>query len=105
LVTGGAVGLDGVYRDPWKAPYIISMDLSFSKFTRDGFYRYAAVSQTASGSPVGFNGLNNPLVPFQKTNNFDFSGGVMVWSAGPDGKIDATVNAQSGLNADNLRSW
>ena len=29
----------------------------------------------------------------------------MVWSAGPDGKIDPTAPANSGVNKDNILSW
>jgi hypothetical protein len=29
----------------------------------------------------------------------------MVWSAGPDGKMDSTVPANQGLNKDNILSW
>jgi prepilin-type N-terminal cleavage/methylation domain-containing protein len=39
----------------------------------------------------GYNGLFNPNYA-ASADNFQFHGKVMVWSAGPDGKIDSTVN-------------
>jgi hypothetical protein len=39
------------------------------------------------------------------SDNFRYHGKVMVWSAGPDGKIDPTVNATTGANKDNILSW
>jgi type II secretory pathway pseudopilin PulG len=104
-IVSPGIGLDGVFRDPWKHPYIISMDLSFSKFTRDSFYRSRAVSQSVT--VTGYNGLANQLdVGINGNgNNFDYNGGIMVWSAGLDGLIDQTVPATLGANADNIRSW
>ena len=36
----------------------------------------------------GYNGLFNPNNTAPNTDNFLYHGKVMVWSAGPDGKID-----------------
>ena len=33
------VGPDGVYRDPWGNPYVITIDLNYDEKARDGFYR------------------------------------------------------------------
>ena len=33
------VGPDGVYRDPWGNPYIITVDLNYDDKARDAFYR------------------------------------------------------------------
>src|SRR5207253_1036788 len=38
------VGSDGVYRDPWGNPYIITLDLNNDEKARDGFYRDPKVS-------------------------------------------------------------
>ena len=97
------VGTDLVYRDPWGNPYVISMDLNYSDQCNDAIYQLNAVSglnQTASNP--GLNGLNNPT---SGNNNFQFHGKVMVWSAGPDGKIDPTIPANTGVNKDNILSW
>ena len=101
--TRPGVGADGIYRDPWNKPYIISLDLNFDEKTRDAFYSLSKVSsqgQTARGA-VGYNGL----VSDGSTNPFEFNGNVMVWSLGPDGKYDPSVNAKTGVNKDNILSW
>jgi prepilin-type N-terminal cleavage/methylation domain-containing protein len=92
------VGPDLVYRDPWDNPYIITMDLNFDENCWDAFYGLPAVS----GS--GLNGLT------QQTDNngkpvYAYHGKVMVWSAGPDGKIDPSSLANQGLNKDNVIGW
>jgi prepilin-type N-terminal cleavage/methylation domain-containing protein len=98
------VGTDLVYRDPWGHPYVISMDLNYDDQCQDAFYSLTKVSSpngTANNIP-GFNGLVNPN---NTANNFQFHGKVMVWSAGPDGKIDPTISAKTGVNKDNVLSW
>jgi len=97
---------NGIYRDPWGSPYIITMNNSFNEQgTSDILYSLQSVSQNppASTSSSGFNGLMNPSFSINP-NNFLFHGKVMVWSAGPDKKYDAGI-ANSGLNKDNVLSW
>ena len=94
------VGTDFVYRDPWGNPYIISMDLNYDGKCQDAFYQSDAVSQQ-SGTQ-GYNGLiSSNGVP----NSFQYTGGVMVWSLGPDKNADKTTNAITGFNKDNVLSW
>jgi len=88
------VGTDLVYRDPWGNPYVISMDLNYDGLCEDAFYDSPTVS------PNGLNGLS--LAP---DHNYALPGKVMVWSAGPDGKIDPTLPANQGANQDNVISW
>ena len=101
----GGIDNNGVYRDPWGNPYIISMDLNYDEQTGDAFYARQTVSQTAPGSQSGYNGLFNTNSVNPNTDSFQFHGKVMVWSAGPDGKFDIGVNASSGFNKDNVLSW
>ncbi|MBU6409370.1 MAG: hypothetical protein KGR98_03185, partial [Verrucomicrobia bacterium] len=102
------VGPDLVYRDPWGHPYVISMDANYDELCRDSYYGLQVVSQTQSGASSGFNGLfnpnPNPSTQLQK-DDFVFRGKVMVWSAGPDGKVDPSANAISIPNNDNILSW
>ncbi len=103
------IGPDGVYRDPWGCPYIITMDLSYDDQCRDSNYCQKAVSQIQSGSPQGLNGLYNPDAN-PDSDDFLYHGKVMVWSAGPDRKIDAPPistwgRADQGFNKDNILSW
>ncbi len=101
IYQGGGIGPDGVLRDPWGAPYIITMDMNFDNKCRDAFYKQAAVSQESGDQ--GQNGLRRavPSVP----DSFECSTTVMVWSFGPDGKIDGTAKANKGFNKDNVLSW
>jgi len=109
-MTWPGVGPDLVYRDPWGNPYIISMDLNYDEYCKDAFYSLKNVSQ-ANGQ-AGYNGLFNSDPAPANTDNFRLHGKVMVWSAGPDGKIDPTTvppsgggNANYGVNKDNVLSW
>jgi len=100
--TGG-VDNNGVYRDPWGNPYIISMDLNYDEQCADAMYSRAAVSQQAG--QTGYNGLFNTNSVTPTSDSFQFHGKVMVWSAGPDGKFDVTAKAITGVNKDNVLSW
>jgi prepilin-type N-terminal cleavage/methylation domain-containing protein len=106
-VTSAGIGQDGVYRDIWGNPYIITFDLNFDDKARDAFYRSSTVSTDQSDT------INNPkrglngLIPRVINGNtvYEANSPVMVWSAGPDKLIDPTVGANSGANKDNIVSW
>ncbi|MGA2029910.1 MAG: prepilin-type N-terminal cleavage/methylation domain-containing protein [Verrucomicrobiota bacterium] len=102
--TNGVVGPDLVYRDPWGTPYVISMDLDEDSQCFDAFYRLKNVSQVQPNSSTGFNGLVNPTSN-PNSDNFQFHGNVMVWSAGPDKKINPPLPANQDVNKDNILSW
>lgn len=97
------VGPDLVYRDPWGTPYVISMDLNFNENTQDVFYRLKKVSQQTGAS--GINGLFNPSDSSGASDDYEYRGGVMVWSLGPDKKADPAQKADQGPNRDNVISW
>jgi hypothetical protein len=104
LYKPGGIGPDGVLRDAWGNPFIISMDMNYDNKCRDGFYRRAVVSRTQAGSRVGFNGLFLPDgAPDQ--DSYEANTTVMVWSLGPDGRADQEVPATMGVNKDNILSW
>lgn len=98
-VVSSGIGTDGVYRDPWGNPYVITLDLNNDERTSDSLYSRPAVSATQAGSSVGFYGLS--LVD----GKYQLNGPVMIWSAGPDGAIDLNRKAGEGLNKDNILSW
>ena len=77
---------DGVYRDPWGHPYIVTLDLDYDNRVRDPF----GVQWPASDDR--FRSIKASAV---------------VWSLGPDGKVDFTkgVNEKGTVNEDNLYSW
>jgi prepilin-type N-terminal cleavage/methylation domain-containing protein len=98
------VDTTGVYRDPWGNPYIITMNTSYNEQgCSDVFYSQKGVSQSSGQN--GLNGLFNPVDNSGNGDHFFYHGKVMVWSAGPDGKMDSTVPANQGLNKDNILSW
>ena len=103
--TSPGVGPDGVYRDPWGSPYIITLDLNYDNQCRDAFYRRDTVS--ADVGDRGLNGLfrvkqaNGAAIP----NGFEAKAAVMVWSLGPDGKADPNTKAGVGVNKDNVLGW
>ena len=99
----GGIGPDGVYRDPWGSPYMISLDLNNDNRVRDGLY-----SQTALvGTSVGLTQIEG------SPSNSELVGSVMVWSWGPDKAYSSTqpaypdqnVDRLLRLNRDNVLSW
>jgi len=99
------VGNDLVYRDPWGNPYIISMDLNYDDNCEDSFYRLKQVENPSGNGISGFYGVNSPGIKPGNPDNYQFHGKVMVWSAGPDGKVDSSKAANVQVNKDNVLSW
>ena len=100
----GGVDDNGIYRDPWGNPYIITMNTSYNEAgTSDLLYSLTAVSQNGTGAS-GYYGLastNNP----PGVAGFLFHGKVMVWSAGPDKTFNPGKKANTDANKDNILSW
>jgi prepilin-type N-terminal cleavage/methylation domain-containing protein len=95
--TQPGLGSDGVLRDPWGQPYIISIDMNYDNKVRDGFYRLDAVSFPGAKSIAGFTRSD--------VNQNEYSGDVMVWSLGPDQVADPGKAANVEANKDNVTSW
>lgn len=92
--SGGVSTVDKQFRDPWGNPYVISLDANGDGLVCDAVYGSAFVSSTGtSGALTNIGGT------------YQLPGKVMVWSRGPDGKASATVDANSGVNKDNVLSW
>ncbi len=73
---------DGVLRDPWGHPYIITIDMNEDNRCRDAYY-----------SPEA---------------QYEIPGQVLVWSLGPDGAAEtpaASPPSNGGANRDNVLSW
>jgi len=102
--TSPGVGSDGVYRDPWGNPYIITLDLNHDEKSRDAFYRRQKVSQVNAGKSAGYFGMFNPGA-MPDADSFEGRGGVLVWSAGPDKAVDPLQPANASANKDNILSW
>ena len=108
------IGTDGVYRDPWGNPYIITIDADFDGLCEDSFYRRQIVSQSALNSQTGLNGSFNDSDPMGNSDRFRVQTKVMIWSFGPDGKADPNfrsdyegpdVSGEKVSNLDNILSW
>ena len=95
--TQGGVGTDGVFRDPWGSPYIVTVDANYDGKTIDAFYGKGAVS--GSDRNAGLTGLTKVNAGYQANTP------VMVWSLGPDGDAGTNTNAIQGSNKDNILSW
>jgi hypothetical protein len=93
----GGVGPDGVYRDPWGNPYIITVDLNYDNKCRDGFYRNPAVAT--------IRGLNGLAESEPGSKIYEARVTVQVWSLGPDGLANSNIPADQGANKDNILSW
>ena len=98
--NAAGVGRDGVYRDPWGSPYIMTFDLDYNNSCRDAFYRGNAVSEDPQNRGKGLNGLF-----FTEKEAFEARVGVMIWSLGPDKQADPNLKANQGVNKDNILSW
>ena len=103
--NSGGVGPDGVYRDPWGDPYIITIDLNNDEKARDSFYKLPAVSADALNPPRGINGLIQATPANGPGPVYEVNAPVMVWSAGPDKTVDPKDRADKGFNKDNVISW
>jgi prepilin-type N-terminal cleavage/methylation domain-containing protein len=101
-ITQSGLGEDGVYRDPWGVPYIITLDLDYDGRCLDAFYRLTSVSWAGVGDK-GLNGLFRP--PGSGGDFFQASKNAMAWSFGADTSIDASQRANAGANRDNILSW
>jgi prepilin-type N-terminal cleavage/methylation domain-containing protein len=105
------LGPDFVFRDPWGNPYIVTLDLNYDDQCRDAFYRLTTVSWDKKNDATGKRGLNGLAVPKDNppdsgvANRFEARTPVMVWSFGPDGRIDSNVDANTTFNKDNVLSW
>jgi prepilin-type N-terminal cleavage/methylation domain-containing protein len=99
-LTSPGVGPDGVYRDPWGSPYIITLDLNYDNACRDAFYR---------GDKVNLDTKNptKSLIGFTKADrdSWELRSGVMIWSLGPDKMADPNQPANKAPNKDNITSW
>lgn len=95
-------GPDGVYRDPWADPYIITLDLNGDDRSRDYFY----ANIESPGNPAAAGGADsNGLIKDPTGRYLEAPAPVMVWSAGPDRKVDHNSAPGAGANKDNVASW
>ena len=96
------IGPDGVFRDPFGNPYVISVDLNNDDKCSDLLYELPGISGIAS-ERIGHHGLMRETIGGEEL--FVLPGSVMVWSAGPDKETGWNVNAKEGVNYDNIIGW
>ena len=96
------IGPDGIFRDPFGNPYVISVDLNNDDKCSDLLYEMPGISGIAS-ERIGHHGLMRETIGGEEL--FVLPGSVMVWSAGPDKEIGWNVNAKEGVNYDNIIGW
>jgi prepilin-type N-terminal cleavage/methylation domain-containing protein len=98
--NSSGLGKDGVYRDPWGTPYIVTLDLNGDGKCRDGFYARKTVNEDTRGDNV------TGLTWNTDRSVYELNAPVMVWSFGPDGAADENKAGSKGtVNFDNLFSW
>jgi prepilin-type N-terminal cleavage/methylation domain-containing protein len=98
--TQSGVGTDGVFRDPWGSPYIVTVDANYDGKTIDAFYGQGDVSAPRKAkNNEGLNGLIRVKGLYQANSP------VLVWSLGPDGSASKIEKADEGVNKDNILSW
>lgn len=97
------LGRDGVMRDAWGNPYIISFDMNYDGQTRDAAYGNETMATDGAPAKKGLNGLFKavPAIP----NSWESRNGVMIWSLGPDGVADMGEAGNGKKNKDNVLSW
>ena len=100
--NGPGIGPDGIYRDPWGMPYVISLDLNNDNRVRDGVYSQAALNARSVG-----------LSQIELSTDTELVGQAMVWSSGPDKEFrfdqqampDPSLDRTLRYNRDNVLSW
>ncbi|HEY5913785.1 MAG TPA: hypothetical protein VJA21_24615 [Verrucomicrobiae bacterium] len=98
------VGADGLYRDPWGSPYIVTLDLNGDGRARDVMYRQGVVAEDAQNPGRGLHGLIAMRNVSGRTV-YEAPARVLVWSAGPDRHLSNLQKADQGVNRDNILSW
>lgn len=82
---------DGVYRDPWGMPYIVTVDLDYDNRVLDPFPKAVGGSMAKATS----------------NDARTINAGVIAWSLGPDRGVEFNkpANLKGSLNFDNIYSW
>ena len=89
---------NGMLLDPWGTPYVITLDSNGDERVVDAFYGVPAIT-----------GTNAPgLVAWRDASGWRWNalpGNCMVWSLGPDRKLNPLQTWRKGVNKDNVLCW
>jgi hypothetical protein len=96
------MGPDGIYRDPFGNPFVVTVDKNGDGKCHDFFYGTEAVSGT--GGEIGHNGLMKETLS-NGAIGYVLAGKAMVWSAGPDQSLSPDKGAKTDKNYDNIIGW
>jgi len=96
------MGPDGVYRDPFGNPYVVTVDKNGDDKCYDFFYGTEEVS--GMGGEIGHNGLMKEKLS-NGTIGYVLAGKAMVWSSGPDRSLSPGTGAKKDANYDNIIGW
>jgi prepilin-type N-terminal cleavage/methylation domain-containing protein len=92
------VGPNGVFRDPFGNPYVITVDYDGDNQVSDRFYREILVNKNASIGLVR-------VYPNTPKEQYILRGSVMIWSPGPDRQVNSKAGALAKENTDNILGW
>tara|TARA_Y100000588_G_scaffold3000_3_gene4111 strand:- start:3138 stop:3899 length:762 start_codon:yes stop_codon:yes gene_type:complete len=107
------LGPDGIYRDPFGNPYVVTVDKSGDDRCWDMFYGAKEVSGTGPDQKLDGGADDMPAIGqhgLMKVVNganvgYVLQGKAMVWSAGPDREISPGAGALMDKNYDNIIGW
>lgn len=104
-IDANSPGIDknGIYRDPWGTPYVLSFDMNYSGKVVDEAYGKGGLE---GSDTQGLTGLTKETEKkFKEEGKYVLVGDVMVWSQGPNRGYNSGMAATENDNADNLLSW
>jgi len=96
------IGPDGIFRDPFGNPYVITVDLNNDDMCSDHVHELPGISGIPS-EKIGHHGLMRESIEGKEL--FVLPATVMVWSVGPDREFSSGLNAKEGTNYDNIIGW
>jgi type II secretory pathway pseudopilin PulG len=98
------LGADGVFRDPWGNPYILTFDLNGDGEARDPLYGSVSLKRQI-GQTIRASRSNQSTNTAPSAEQSLPATPVFIWSFGPDGKASLSERTNAGVNRDNIVSW
>ena len=89
---------NGMLLDPWGTPYVVTLDSNGDDRVVDAFYGVPAITGTNAPGLVAWHDASG-----RRWNALP--GNCMVWSLGPDRKLNPLQTWRKGVNEDNVLCW